>query len=47
MAENYRKAANEWERMTDATGAQVTGGIGSGRMILSNSVYEVTDAGVI
>lgn len=47
VAENYRKAANEWERMTDTTGAQVTGGIGSGKVILSNSVYEVTDAGVI
>jgi len=47
VADNYRKAANEWERMTDATGAVVSGGISTGRMILSNSVYEVTDAGVI
>lgn len=47
VADNYRKAANEWERMTDATGAQVTGGIGTGKLILSNSVYEVTDAGVV
>jgi len=47
VADNYRKAAAEWERMTDATGAVVSGGISTGRMILSNSVYEVTDAGVI
>lgn len=47
VADNYRKAAAEWERMTDATGAVVAGGISTGSMILSNSVYEVTDAGVI
>ncbi len=47
VADNYRKAANEWERMTDATGAAVAGGISTGSMILSNSVYDVTDAGVI
>jgi hypothetical protein len=47
VADNYRKAANEWERMTDATGAVVAGGISTGSMILSNSVYSVTDAGVI
>ena len=47
VADNYRKAANEWERMTDASGAVVAGGISTGSMILSNSVYEVTDAGVI
>lgn len=47
VADNYRKAAAEWERMTDATGAVVAGGISTGRMILSNGVYEVTDAGVI
>ena len=47
VADNYRKAAAEWERMTDATGAVVSGGISTGSMILSNSVYDVTDAGVI
>jgi hypothetical protein len=47
VADNYRKAAAEWERMTDATGAAVAGGISTGSMILSNSVYDVTDAGVI
>jgi len=47
VADNYRKAANEWERMTDASGAVVAGGISTGSMILSNSVYDVTDAGVI
>ena len=47
VADNYRKAAAEWERMTDATGAVVAGGISTGRMILSNGVYEFTDAGVI
>lgn len=47
VADNYRKAANEWERITDATGAQVAGGISSGSLILSNSVYDVTDTGVI
>jgi len=47
VADNYRKAANEWERMTDASGAVVAGGISTGSMILSNSVYSVTDAGVI
>lgn len=47
VADNYRKAAAEWERMTDATGAVVAGGISTGSMILSNSVYDVTDAGVI
>ena len=47
VADNYRKAAAEWERMTDASGVQVAGGISTGSMILSNSVYDVTDAGVI
>ena len=47
VADNYRKAAAEWERMTDASGAVVAGGISTGSMILSNSVYSVTDAGVI
>ena len=47
VADNYRKAAAEWERMTDASGAVVAGGISTGSMILSNSVYDVTDAGVI
>ena len=46
-AASFRAAAAEWERITDASGAQTAGGISTGRMILSNSVYEVTDAGVI
>lgn len=47
VAANYRAAAAEWDRMTDASGAQVAGGITSGVMTLSNSVYTVTDGGVI
>ena len=46
IAANYRAAAAEWERMTDASGAQ-TAGIAVGVMTLSNSVYTVTDGGVI
>ena len=47
VAANYRTAAAEWERMTDASGAQTAGGIAVGVMTLSNSVYTVTDGGVI
>lgn len=46
IAANYRAAAAEWERMTDASGAQ-TAGITVGVMTLSNSVYTVTDGGVV
>lgn len=46
VADNYRKSAAEWERMTDASGA-LTSGITTGVMTLSNSVYSVTDAGVV
>lgn len=47
VAANYRTAAAEWERMTDVSGAQVAGGIGLGTMTLANSVYTVTEGGVI
>jgi hypothetical protein len=47
VAANYRTAADQWERMTDASGAQVAGGVSVGVMTLSNSVYTVTDGGVI
>jgi hypothetical protein len=46
-ATNFRAAAAEWERMTDASGAQVAGGVSVGVLTLSNSVYTVTDGGVI
>ena len=46
VAANYRAAAAEWERSTDASGAQ-TSGIAVGVMTLTNSVYTVTDGGVL
>ena len=46
VAANYRAAAAEWERMTDASGAQ-TAGIAVGVMTLANSVYSVTESGVV
>lgn len=47
VADNYRKAAAQWDAMTDASGAAVSGGITVGTMTLTNQVYTVTDAGVV
>lgn len=47
VADNYRRAAAEWERMTDAAGALTAGGISTGGVALTNSVYTITDAGAV
>ena len=47
IAENYRKSAADWERITDATGAGVAGGITVGTMTLNNRVWTVNTSGTV
>ena len=47
IAENYRKAAADWERITDATGAGVAGGITVGTLTLTNRVWTVNTSGTV
>lgn len=47
VADNYRKAAAQWDAMIDASGAVVSGGFTVGIMTLTNQVYTLTDAGVV
>ena len=48
VAQSYRDQAAEWEKMTDTTGALVTGGgITMGTMSLTNQVYTVLSDGSV
>lgn len=48
IAQAYRDQAREWEKMTDTTGALVTGGgITTGTLSLTNQVYEVLSDGSV
>lgn len=46
VADGYLKAAAMWDASTDATGA-LTSGITTGVMTLANSVYSLTDTGLV